>query len=169
MVSSLQKKGMSPLIAAVLLMVVVVGIGAVVTGIVRSQVTTDKQTIERKSTDVECSTQIVISVPTYNDDFRLCVDETNRYVNFTVENTGSMTVDEFQIKVFGATGFAENDSIIPSGLAPGQAESNYAAYYDTDVGNVEQVLIVPKKKVTGESSKIFCSEAQLRFVDISDC
>jgi FlaG/FlaF family flagellin (archaellin) len=162
------KKGLSPLIAAVLLIVVVVGIGAVVTGIVRNQITADKQTIERTSTDVECSTNVEIDVPTYLDDFRICLG--SDYVNFTIENTGSMTVDEFQMKVFGDAGFAQNDTLISTGLEPGQTEANYIAYYDdTSVGTVEQVMIVPKKKVTGETNKVFCSEAQLKFVDISDC
>ncbi len=161
------KKGLSPLIAAVLLIVVVVGIGAVVTGIVRGYISENKQTIEKTSTDVECSTNVEINVPTYMDDFMICIG--SNYVNFTIENTGSMFVDEFQLKVFGDTGFAQNDSIITQGLAPGQAVSNYEAYYTPSVGNVEQVLIVPKKKITGESNQIFCSEAQLKFVDISLC
>jgi len=161
------KRGMSPLIAAVLLIVVVVGIGAVVTGIVRNQITTDKQTIERTSTDIECSTLFQIEVPTYNDDFMIC--KGSNYVNFTIENTGSEFIDEFQLKVFGDSGFAQNDSIITIGLDPGQVNANYVAYYAPAVGAVQEVLIIPKKKVTGETNKLFCTEAQLRFADIEDC
>jgi hypothetical protein len=162
------KKGLSPLIAAVLLIVVVVGIGAVVTGIVRTQVTEDAQTITKTSKDVECSTLVQINVPTYEDDFRLCLG--SNYVNFTIENTGSVAVEEFQIKVFGTGGFAENDSIIPTGLDQGQVEPNYLAYYDnTGVGTVEEVFIIPKKRVTGQTSKIHCNEARLKFADISNC
>ncbi len=160
------KKGLSPLIAAVLLIVVVVGIGAVVTGIVREQISQDKQTIEKKSTNIECSTEVEINVPTYEDDFMIC--KGTDYVNFTIENTGSIEVDELQVKVFGATGFADNDSIIPGGMTPGQVNSTVIVGH-SGVGSVEEVFIVPKKKVTGSSDKIYCPEAQLRFADIDDC
>ena len=57
------KRGVSPLIAAVLLIVVVVGVGAVVTGIVRNYVTSGKQTIQSKAGDIKCGAEIDISVP----------------------------------------------------------------------------------------------------------
>jgi hypothetical protein len=162
------RKALSPLIAAVLLIVVVVGIGAVVTGIVRSQVTADKQTIEKKSVDIDCSTLVEIDVPTLNDDFMICTG--TGYVNFTLENSGTILVDEIQIKVFGDAGFADNDSLLTTGLEPGAVESQFiAAFNIADVGNVEEVFIIPKKKVVGGNSRIFCSEAQLRFTDISPC
>ena len=47
------KKAISPLIASVLLIVVVVGIGAVVTGIVRNYVTENKQTITEKAKPIK--------------------------------------------------------------------------------------------------------------------
>ncbi|MBW2972321.1 hypothetical protein KY359_04765 [Candidatus Woesearchaeota archaeon] len=163
------KKGLSPLIAAVLLIVVVVGIGAVVTGMVREQVTQDKQTIQKTSTDIDCSTQVVINVPTFNDDFLICLGATG-YVTATIENTGSLEVDELQLKVFGDAGFYDNDSITGSSIAPGQVLSNFIMDYDAGVvGNVQEVLIIPKKKVTGSSHKIYCGEAQLRFADIEPC
>jgi len=160
------KKGLSPLIASVLLIVVVVGIGAVVTGIVRNYVSENKQVIEKTSTDTDCSTQVEIEVPTINDDFMICLG-TNT-VNFTIENTGSMFVDEFQVKVFGDTGFDDVDGVLPDGLAPGQVNTSVVVSHAA-VGNVQEVLIVPKKKVTGSSNKIFCSEAQLRFAGIDTC
>lgn len=162
------KRGLSPLIAAVLLIVVVVGIGAVVTGIVRSQVTSDKQTIEKTSVDIDCSTQVEIDVPMLNDDFMIC--QGSGYVNFTLENSGSLLVDEIQVKVFGDAGFAENDSLLTTGLEPGAVESRFIAGFNTaDVGNVEEVFIIPKKKVIGGTGRIYCSEAQLRFTNIVTC
>ncbi|MBW2964455.1 hypothetical protein KY363_03260 [Candidatus Woesearchaeota archaeon] len=43
------KKGLSPLIAAVLLIVVVVGIGAVVTGMIRGLVSDNQKTIKGRA------------------------------------------------------------------------------------------------------------------------
>ncbi|MBN1544415.1 hypothetical protein JW898_03045 [Candidatus Woesearchaeota archaeon] len=160
------KKGLSPLIASVLLIVVVVGIGAVVTGIVRNYISENKQVIEKTSTDTDCSTQVEVEVPRINDDFLICLGVNT--VNFTIENTGSMFVDEFQVKVFGDAGFDDADGVLPEGLAPGQVNSSVIVSHAA-VGNVQEVYIIPKKKVTGSANKIYCSDAQLRFADIADC
>lgn len=165
----MNKKALSPLIAAVLLIVVVVGIGAVVTGIVRNYVQENKQTITKTAKDVECSTSIQLNVPVFQDDFRICLG--SNYVNFTLENIGTQPVDDIQVKVFGSSGFADNDSgILSTPLNVGQTLSNFSVYYDTTgVGLVQEVYIVPKKKVTGQTNQIFCNEAKLRFVDINNC
>jgi flagellin-like protein len=165
------KKGVSPLIAAVLLIVVTVGIGAVVTGIIRSQVTSDKQTIEKTSTDVDCSTQVQINVPVYNDQFRICYTAENTgTVNFTLENIGSMEIDDLQVKVYGETGFTDADNVLPTGLAPGQTNISVLASY-TAVGTLQEIHIVPKKKVTAAANKIYCGEAALKFAktDLNTC
>jgi FlaG/FlaF family flagellin (archaellin) len=163
------KKGLSPLIAAVLLIVVVVGIGAIVMNIVRGQVTSNKQIIERTSTDIECSTLMQITVPVYDDDFLMCIDSTNNVTNFTLENIGSIDVDNLQVKVFGDTGFDDIDDVLPSGLAPGQVNNTISVGYAGSVGTVEEIFIIPKKSVSGMSNKIYCTEAQLKFVDIASC
>jgi hypothetical protein len=81
-----------------------------------------------------------------------------------------MVVDEFQIKVFGDAGFADNDSIMTSGLGIGQVNSSYIAQFDnTSVGTVEEVHIIPKKKVTGTSNRIHCHEAKLKFTNVESC
>jgi len=162
------KRGLSPLIAAVLLIVVVVGIGALVAGIVREQVTSDKETIDRTSIGIDCSTQIDAEIPKIEDRVLICLGA--NYINLTIENTGSARIDEFQIKVFGDAGFADNDTIIESGLEPGDLESNYIAGFDgAAVGNVQQVMIVPKLKVPGSTQRQYCSDAQLKLADIDPC
>lgn len=162
------RKAVSPLIAAVLLIVVVVGIGAVVAGIVRNYVTENKQTIQKTAKDTECSTGVQLNVPTYLDEYMICLGAD--YVNVTIENTGTSEVDSLQLKVFGASGFAENDSIAGSGLVPGQTASNFIMGYSAAaVGAVSEVFIVPKKKVTGQTNQIFCTEAKIKFVDIRNC
>ncbi|MBN1544417.1 hypothetical protein JW898_03055, partial [Candidatus Woesearchaeota archaeon] len=97
----ISKRGLSPLIAAVLLIVVVVGIGAVVTGIVRNYVTENKQTITEKASDMKCGVEVMINVPVVADEFRICNDTVAGNITFTLENSGSATIDELQVKFFG--------------------------------------------------------------------
>jgi FlaG/FlaF family flagellin (archaellin) len=163
------KKGVSALIASVLMIVVVVGIGAVVTGIVRNYVMENKQTIEKTATDVQCSTQVQINVPTYNDAYRIC--NKSNMVNFTLENTGSMAIDNLQVKVFGSTGMVDVNNVMPTGLAPGQANTTLNATYGAGIGTLEEVRIIPMKKVTASANQIYCNEAALKFAstDIPSC
>jgi len=151
------------------MIVVVVGLGAIITGIVRNYVSDNRQVIEKTATDVECSTQVQISVPTYNDAFRIC-NQSNS-INFTLENTGSMLVDDIQVKVFGTAGFKDVNDVMPSGLAPGQVNMSLSAQYDASVGALQEVHIIPVKKVTASTNRIYCNEAALKFSssDISPC
>ena len=164
------KKGVSALIASVLMIVVVVGLGAIITGIVRNYVSDNRQVIEKTATDVECSTQVQITVPTYNDAFRIC-NATGYRINFTLENTGSMAVDDLQVKVFGTAGFKDVNGVMPSGLAPGQVNMSLSAQYDASVGALQEVHIIPVKKQTASTNRIYCSEAALKFAvtDLSTC
>ncbi len=154
------------------MIVVVVGLGAVITGIIRNYVSDNKQVIERTATDVDCATQVQILVPKFNDAFMICHNASTYNISFTLENTGSMAVDELQVKVFGEDGFQDFDGLMPNGLAPGQVQTNLNVTYTVaTVGAIQQVQIIPKKKVEASANKIYCSESGLTFSvsDISPC
>ncbi|MFC1741945.1 hypothetical protein ACFL3V_05395 [Nanoarchaeota archaeon] len=161
------KKAVSPLIAAVLLIVIVVGIGAVVTGIVRTKVTEDMQKMDKLATDVECSTLVQFNVPDYNSEYMICYGAD--YVNVTLENMGTVNIEEFQMKFFGSDSFATNDSFLTGGLGKGQIASQEIVYYSGSIGTLQEVYIIPKKKVTGTNNRIFCHEAQLKFNNVNPC
>jgi hypothetical protein len=158
----------------VLLIVVTVGIGALVVGIIRGYVTENKQVIEKTATDVQCSVQVQIVVPTYKDAYMICnkTDAPNSTVNFTLENTGSMAIDDLQVKIFGSNGMVDVNSVMPTGLAPGKVNASLSVTYNTvTIGTLEEVRIIPTKKVTAQTNQIFCNEAALKFAttDISSC
>lgn len=165
------KKGVEPLIAAVLLIVVVVGIGAVVTGIVRNYVTENKQTITEKASDMKCGVQVAVNVPTVADTLRICRNDANTSIKFTLENSGSATIDQLQAKFFTDTGFASVDAVLNTTL-----QSNYksGSTYTFNVsnaatGNLQQVKVVPRVKVVGRSDYAYCTDAALTFSDIAVC
>ena len=171
----ISKKGLSPLIAAVLLIVVVVGIGAVVTGIVRNYVTENKQVITEKASDMKCGVEVAINIPVVADELRICHDSGNKNVTFTLENTGSATIDEFQVKFFGTGGFEAIDELgavttdFPSGGMDSGATFVFNSTYTTGLGELQQVKIVPRVKVVGRSDKAYCTDAGLTFTDFADC
>jgi FlaG/FlaF family flagellin (archaellin) len=166
------KKGLSPLIAAVLLIVVVVGIGAVVTGIVRNYVTENKQVITEKASDMKCGIEVTINVPTVDDELRICHNDTEvsseKMVRFTLENAGSATIDDLQVKYFGTSGFEADDTVLTDAgltLEPGDTQEFFANYTAAPVGTLQQVKIVPRVKVVGRSDKAYCTDAALTFTD----
>ena len=174
------KKGLSPLIAAVLLIVVVVGIGAVVTGIVRNYVTENKQTITEKASDMKCGIEVSVNVPTVADVLRICHDEPNDQVQFTLENSGSATIDDLQVKFFGTQGFDANDTVGTQdadfgsdGMDAGETISFNVTYDTAEIGagatDLQQVRIVPRVKVVGRSDKAYCTDAALTYTDFVDC
>jgi FlaG/FlaF family flagellin (archaellin) len=165
------KKGLSPLIAAVLLIVVVVGIGAVVTGIVRNYVTENKQVITEKASDMKCGIEVSINIPTVADELRICNTSIggDPAIQFTLENSGSATIDDMQVKFFGTSGFEANDTVITDyayTFDAGNTESFNVTY---SVAGLQQVKLVPRVKVVGRSDKAYCTDAALSFEDISQC
>lgn len=162
------KKGLSPLIAAVLLIVVVVGIGAVVTGMVREKVTEDKDTISKTSSTVDCATQVNIKISKIEGDTLIC--KGSDFINFTIENVGSVDIDDFQLKVFGAEGFVQNDSVMEGGLERGKLAFNYIAYFDSaTTGAVSEISLIPKIRVAGFSEATLCTDSAIKYAGMSDC
>lgn len=163
----MNKRGVSPLIAAVLLIVVVVGVGAVVTGIVRNYVTSGKQTIQSKSGDIKCGAEVDISVPTVANEIRVCVDETPtpKTLNFTLDNTGSALIDDLQLKTFYSGTVGSNDSIDPTGISIGGTETFSIDLPSgvTDADDIEEVQIVPRIEVVGRSDLAYCVDSALKF------
>jgi flagellin-like protein len=167
------RKGLSPLIAAVLLIVVVVGIGAVVTGIVRNYVTENRQVITEKASDMKCGIEVGVNVPTVADEIRICNNTASKYINVTLENTGSADIDDLQLKVFGTSGFSANDTVwtdlgYTTPFETGDTKE-LVMYWPDDIGELQQVKIVPRVKVVGRSEKAFCTDAAVTYADIANC
>ncbi len=152
------KRALSPLIAAVLLIVVVVGIGAVVTGIVRDLVSSNQKTISGKDDEMACSRDVDVDVIMIDGALQFC-EESGNIIVAVVENKG-IGIDDFQMTVLGDAGIFKNDSVMPSEtLAPGEAKELRSPY--SGVGDVEIVKFVPMLKKTGSSGHHFCSEVAL--------
>jgi FlaG/FlaF family flagellin (archaellin) len=173
------KKAISPLIASVLLIVVVVGIGAVVTGIVRNYVTENKQVITEKASDMRCGTEIMMEVPVVAEEMRICVENnaSGSFVVFTLENSGSATIDDLQVKFFGTGGFEADDTVITdipalvNGFVVGSTYEFGVKFNSTGaIGNeLQEVKLIPRVKVVGRSDKAYCTDSGLTFADLNEC
>ncbi|MFH1064090.1 MAG: hypothetical protein V1729_03350 [Candidatus Woesearchaeota archaeon] len=163
------KRALSPLIASVLLIVVVVGIGAVVTSMLRGMVQENKQTIESKSDQISCSSDVMVEVIRIDGISQICKGA--GYIDVVLENAGG-EIDDFQLVVVGTTGIYTNDSIMGGKVfARGQAmELN--GTFDTSVvasGNVIQAKFVPKLKKKSGGGFNYCFDVAIVATTMDDC
>ena len=160
------KRAISPLIAVVLLIVVVVGVGALVTGIVRNLVEEQKTQMRHQADMTSCSRDVVVTVITVDNEHQICMG--NDYVNVVLENTGSIDIDDFQLMVFGTTGLYRNDSW-GTGLAIGDTAEVIMNFLDVARDDVEQIKIIPKLKKTGETGYYYCTETAIVYDGLDTC
>lgn len=161
------KKALSPLIAAVLLIVVVVGIGAVVTGIVRDMISQNKETVEGKSGEMSCSRDVIIGVLKIDGEPQIC--RGSNYVYAVVDNTGAQ-IDDFQLVVAGTDGIVRNESIHSgSAITQGATVELNGSFDAGAVGTVVQVKFVPKLKKKGQSGYNFCNDVALTYEGVEAC
>lgn len=161
------KKALSPLIAAVLLIVVVVGIGAVVVGMTRGMVSENQDTISQTDDRMACSRDVVLEMLELDRNPQIC--KGTGYINVVIENTGTIDIQDFQLLAYGTTGVYNNESIGAGTLTKGGALELNATFDTTAVGTLQQVKFVPKLKKTAATGYHFCSEVALKYEDINDC
>ena len=161
------KKALSPLIAAVLLIVVVVGIGAVVVGMTRSMVSENRDTVSQTDDRMSCSRDVVLEILEIDKEPQIC--KGSDYINVVIENVGTTDIQDFQLLAYGSTGVYNNESIGAGTLAKGGALELNATYDAVQVGTLQQAKFVPKLKKSGATGYHFCSEVALKYEDIDDC
>jgi flagellin-like protein len=162
------RRAISPLIATVLLIVVVVGIGAVITGIVRDYVAGSKETVSSKDEMMSCSRDVVVEVLEIDKVPQVCSG--SGYVDIVLENTGGADVDDMQLVVIGDSGIYTNDSV--SGGDPfnmGETQEFNGTFDPASVGVVEQVKFVPKLKKSGKAGYNFCFDVAVTYEGLENC
>jgi len=163
----MDRKGVSPLIATTLLLVVVVGVGAVVTGIVRGYVTDSKQKTEKTSGLVKCATKINFAFTKIDNTLQVCSDST--HVGFMLENKASK-IDDFLVKIFTADDVFVNDSIMEDSDTLGVGETEYFSvpYSGISQSDIVEIHVVPKiKGPDGVPNR--CTDVALKVTPTQTC
>jgi FlaG/FlaF family flagellin (archaellin) len=159
------RKAVSPLIAAVLLIVVTIGIGAVVVGMIRGYVTDSKAQMQSKADEMACSRDVSIEVTRISGEPQVC--RGNYYLDIVVENPG-IAIDDFQLVVFGDAGIFRNDSTGYTVSAGGTSEIK-VNYTSGSVGTPLQFKLVPKLKKPGSAGYFFCTDVALTEEGVQAC
>ena len=166
----MKKKAVSPLIATVLLIAFAVALGAVVMNWGRSYV---EETAEKarttSDTKVSCSMDVNMKFVVYNGKKRICYNETDDIIKFTLENTGSKNIESIQAKVYGANSIYINDSLKNSSMKPSYPLKSNISYDFTEYGDIQKVSLTQAIKVPGKIESVLCADNALEVEDMSVC
>ncbi len=152
----MNKKGIAPLVATLLLISFAVALGIVIMNFGRAQVELEAQ----------CPINIGLQLAQVAEKDEICYDQTKKDLSFTIENGVNIKVEGLIVNIIGtqqAESFELNNAKI------GKA-GNYLGHVNYDFvsgGNIRQVKITPK--VMLYDSEQICIEKALVIEDVPAC
>ena len=152
------KRGVSPLIATVLLVMIVVSIGAAVMVVIQGLSEEQIQTIEHQREVLKCSGEVDIQIVKVSTNYRLCKNTTE--IVLQMENKGLLDIAAFDVLVIGDTIIRTEN--VGNKFSKGNF-STYAFTYNT-TANPVKVAILPRIGGTAASTDaVVCEEQDLIF------
>ena len=161
------KKGVSPLIATVLLIAFAVALGAVVMNWGRGYVEDTAEFASKTSSrEVQCSTEIDLEIIKIGGKKQVCVDNGTNTVNFTIQNSGSVEVKGIRIQAIGNTSSIAS-LVMNESFETAVPKRKYMNYSYTGNGSVSQVRFTPLIEV--DEAKVWCAQNVLKVEDVTIC
>lgn len=149
-------KGISPLIATLLLIGLAVVLGLLVINFGRAQIEVAAQ----------CSVKIGMEPVVINDQRQVCVDEEEEVIRFTVKNGKQLPIRELQVR-----GVGSNDAFIrtleSSGINRSGALVKEFSYDKNRYGSIKQLKIIPRIELYEE--RITCAERGITINNPRSC
>jgi len=175
------KKGVSPLIATVLLIAFAVSLGAVVMNWGRGYVETTMEQAEAQSSEkISCSMDTSMGIVQVGDKQRLCIDRSGvdpYTLNFTLINTGIVDLQGVQITEMWTDKAPEQYSVKSPDPIPKSKMfyngTDLSVEYDVgpedDLENLEQIEIAPIILVKGVETVCLEHAIKRSPSEIGDC
>ncbi|MBL7054985.1 hypothetical protein ISS05_04475 [Candidatus Woesearchaeota archaeon] len=142
----LNKKAVSPFIAAVLLVVIAVTIGAVIANWVREYVGGSvEDAATTSSQELKCGFDVDYNIIEVDEMPMVCIDKndtTNETtIEFMAENTGELDLENFNARIIGSSGIYEHD--LNASLLKGVGDKFNFTYNHTEYGDFKQLKLTP--------------------------
>ncbi|MBN2422194.1 hypothetical protein JXB41_03120 [Candidatus Woesearchaeota archaeon] len=167
------KKGVSPLIATVLLIAFSVALGAVVMSWGRSFITSQTESVEGESSkQMRCSLDILLDWVEINGYDQVCFINntgTNATLRMIVDNIGNEEIIGIKVQLVEADGDVSNyddNTKVSSGFAQ-KYEFNLGAR--SDFSGISFASLIPKIKIPGSSQGVLCSNNNLDIEEVFEC
>ncbi|MFH0875057.1 MAG: archaellin/type IV pilin N-terminal domain-containing protein [archaeon] len=166
------KRGVSPLIASVLLIAFTVAIGAIIMTWGRGFVTSQTEKVNTESVgSTACSTSVDVDFVKVGGLDDVCYTP-NGYVNFTLQNTGTEPIYQLRVQSLDSSSNNYNNittnAHISTTLESGDA-IHLAFRLGTALTGVRQISIVPVIKPTGLTVNKTCSNVILSASNLRVC
>jgi flagellin-like protein len=159
------KKGVSPLIATVLLLVLVVVIGAIVFTWMRGYVRESTETVTKKwdyqlRCDLATGSLAIIKIAGVE---RICYDNSSKTLIFSVENNMDMDVKALFVRIIDSSGEVSAGYVANSSIAKGGAQT-FTYPYEDKIQRPVQVMIMPS-----DFEDKLCQSAGVQRENINPC
>jgi flagellin-like protein len=160
----LNKKAVSPLIATVLLVMIVVSIGAAVMVVIQGLTEEQITNVETQSDLIACGSEVDVELIEIDQVYRICkniTSQTNGTITLLMENSGLKQITGFKVIVYGDDGF-NSTTYTSENLDKGELQGfqfNFGGVgdYSTELSRIE---INPQ--ITGRET-VTCKEPNLQF------
>ena len=157
----MHKKGISPIIAAIILIAIVVAVGALVANFIRSYVNTQKEGIDTAQVGVKCATETNLKIVEDSIGNSARCTAPLDVINFNLQNAG-IAIAGLTVATVGDTGvksFTHPTILEATPLSGGQVIAITTT--TGDVGNIQKIVITPSIKVQGTEGPTVCGEAAI--------
>ena len=136
----MKKRGISPFIASVILIIVVVSVGVIVANFTRGYIGRQLDTAESQETSqMKCSTDVNIAIYELNEEKQIYDDGEN--ISVMLQNKGQADITSFSIDIIGTNDTASG-TMDGGNLTIGEIK-NFLYTYSSNVGTVRSVKIKP--------------------------
>ncbi len=166
------KRGVSPLIATVLLIAFAVALGAVVMNWGRSYVQETAEDVRTKSDrDVECSQDVKIEVQKIDDVPQMCYggESATGFLDFTIYNSGHKDIESLTVSIIGKTDIYTNTSVNGTAMNKGHLVRKNMSYDYSTYGAIQLVKIVPEVKIGGVLTPCSGNALEKGTTDLRNC
>lgn len=161
------RKGVSPLIATVLLIAFAVALGAVVMNWGRGYVEDTADFAQKKSdTEIKCSMDISTEVIKIGGNSQICYDSDTETLNFTIQNSGTVRVDGMRVQaISNKSNIATRE--INETFHIAQPKRTYMNYSIEGNGSIKQARFTPLIMVDEKGE--WCAQNTLKVENIDTC
>ncbi len=152
----MDQKGMSPLIATLMLIGFATAIGIVIMNFGRAEVEEGAQ----------CAVGIDLKIPVINKEEQVCFDRAKKQLFFILENGPNIRVEGVTLNLL-AEKKTDTFEVPETKMEKIATVLKQVPYNEEEFGALKRIKFTPKIKLYEE--ELFCAEQAIEFTDIRDC
>ena len=149
------KKGVSPLIATLLLMAFAIALGTVVMSWGRSYIETNAEFIE--GSDFSGCSNVHLRLITVGGETQACYDVKEQNINLLIENGPELAIKNFNLQIIGTEKVLTLENILKEPLKRTFALKKQIPYHD--IGTPKRIKLIPIIDIN--NVELYCDESSL--------